>query len=47
MVYGEHLGELNADHFDQIGQIADRDRGPFAHRAFYLNEAHRLKSSGL
>ena len=46
MIYGEHLGELNADHFDQIGQIADRDRGPFAHRAFYLNEAHRLKNTG-
>jgi len=46
MIYGEHLGELNADHFDQIGQIADRDRGPFVHRPFYLNEAHRLKNLG-
>ncbi len=46
MRYGEHLGTLSADHFDQIGQIADEDRGAFNHRVFYLNEAQRLRSLG-
>lgn len=44
MLYGIHLGELNADHFDQIGQIADQNRGAFAHLEFYLNEALRLQA---
>ena len=42
MRYGEHLGELAADHFDQIGQIADEDRGPFPHLSFYRAEFERL-----
>ena len=46
MLYGEHLGQLNADHFDEIGQIADQLSGPFDHLAFYLSEANRLRSLG-
>lgn len=46
MIYGEHLGELSADHFDQIGQIADQRDGAFPHIDFYLDEARRLKNIG-
>ena len=46
MIYGTHLGELSADHFDQIGQIADQRDGAFPHLDFYENEARRLKTSG-
>ena len=46
MIYGTHLGELSADHFDQIGQIADQRDGAFSHLNFYENEARRLKTSG-
>jgi hypothetical protein len=46
MIHGEHLGELSADHFDQIGQVADSEGGAFSHRAFYLSEAARLRSLG-
>ena len=46
MLYGEHLGQLNADHFDEIGQIADQLSGPFDHLAFYLSEANRLHNLG-
>ena len=42
MAYGEHLGQLDADHFDQIGQIADQGDGPFSHLDFYLRELQRL-----
>jgi len=44
MPWGEHLGLRFADHFDEVGQIADRERDgdPFAHRAFYRDEAYRL-----
>lgn len=49
MVWGEHLGLLYADHFDEVGQIADRSSSsdPFDHRAFYLSEVRRLASAGL
>jgi triacylglycerol lipase len=49
MLWGEHLGMLFADHFDEVGQIADgeRDEDPFDHRAFYLSEARRLRDAGL
>ena len=49
MPWGEHLGLVFADHFDEVGQIADGSpsRDPFDHRAFYLNEARRLRSAGL
>lgn len=48
-VWGEHLGLLFADHFDQVGQVADPERrdDPFDHRAFYLGEARRLAAEGL
>lgn len=46
MYYGQHLGELSADYFDQIGQITDGGRAPFPHRNFYLNEAMTLNSFG-
>ncbi len=47
-VWGEHLGLLYADHFDQVGQIADPERrnDPFDHRAFYLSEVRRLAAAG-
>lgn len=49
MFWGEHLGELPADHFKQIGQIlrGPNASGPFQHRAFYLSEAQRLRDLGL
>ena len=31
------------DHFDEVGQIADRREGPFDHIQFYLDEAKRLR----
>jgi triacylglycerol lipase len=47
-VWGEHLGLIYADHFDQVGQIADLERrnDPFDHRAFYLSEVRRLAAAG-
>ena len=47
MIHGEHLGLLSADHFDQIGQIADRPRQSFNHQSFYRLEARRLRRLGL
>lgn len=49
MIWGTHLGRLSADHFDQIGQVADwvRSGDPFDHRAFYLEEVRRLAAAGL
>jgi triacylglycerol lipase len=49
MIWGEHLGELAADHFDEVGQIADLSLpgDPFRHRDFYRNEARRLAGAGL
>jgi len=49
MIWGEHLGLLFADHFDQVGQIAVRQRPdmPFDHRRFYVGEARRLAAEGL
>ena len=41
--WGVVLGELPADHFDEVGQIADAAPAPFDHRAFYLSEARRLR----
>ena len=46
MLYGEHLGILSADHFDQIGQIADGPSRSFDHLSFYLSEVSRLRSLG-
>lgn len=49
MIWGEHLGELSADHFDEVGQIADLSLpgDPFRHRDFYRSEARRLSAAGL
>lgn len=44
--HGVVLGELPADHADEIGQIADDAPNPFDHLAFYLNEATRLEALG-
>jgi len=41
--WGTFLGEIPADHFDEVGQIADSAPAPFDHRAFYLSEARRLR----
>jgi triacylglycerol lipase len=40
--WGTFLGELPADHWDQIGQIAAQNNKPFVHKDFYLKEALRL-----
>lgn len=42
--WGELLGVLPADHFDQIGQIADRNNDSFDHLEFYLSEVERLRA---
>jgi|GEM_PF-1175500 len=41
--WGTFLGEIPADHWDEIGQVADRNNKSFNHRAFYVNEARRLQ----
>lgn len=45
--WGEFLGEINADHMDEVGQIADLYNPPFNAGDFYLNEARRLAAAGL
>ena len=45
--WGKFLGELPADHWDEIGQIADKNNFPFKHLQFYLSEARRLAKLGL
>lgn len=42
--WGEFLGIIPADHFDEVGQIADAVPAPFDHRGFYLSEARRLRA---
>ncbi len=42
-IWGDFLGILPADHYDEIGQVADNLEGPFRHLEFYLSEAHRLR----
>jgi len=48
MIWGEHLGMLYADHFDEVGQIADLNLpiDPFDHRDFYRSEMERLAEAG-
>lgn len=41
--WGEFLGILPADHFDQIGHIPGQRWGPFEHLEFFLEEARRLR----
>lgn len=43
-IWGTYLGEIPADHFDEIGQIADTNNKPFQHKDFYLQELRRLRS---
>ncbi len=45
--WGEFRGELTADHWDEIGQIADLLNLPFDHRAFYRQLAAGLAAEGL
>jgi triacylglycerol lipase len=41
--WGTFLGEIPADHFDEIGQVADKNNKSFDHKAFYATEAKRLQ----
>jgi triacylglycerol lipase len=45
--HGVLLGELPADHADEIGQVEDDDNTAFDHRQFYLDEVRRLRAAGL
>lgn len=45
--WGEDLGTLGADHFDEIGQLVGLTDGGFDHRGFYLAEAFRLRQADL
>ncbi len=44
--WGTFLGEIPADHFDEVGQIADTNNKSFNHLDFYLSEARRLTKAG-
>ena len=44
--WGEFLGELPADHMDEVGQIADVVNLSFDHLEFYRGEAARLAAAG-
>ena len=44
--WGEFLGEIPADHLDEVGQIADVINLSFDHLDFYLGEARRLADAG-
>jgi triacylglycerol lipase len=46
--WGTFQGEISADHWDEIGQLADSGPGgPFDHLAFYADIAARLHAAGL
>jgi len=45
--WGSFLGELPADHMDEVGQIADLAHPAFDASAFYVDEARRLSAAGL
>jgi triacylglycerol lipase len=45
-MWGVWLGELPADHADEVGHIMDEDNPPFDHLEFYLGEARRLAAEG-
>jgi triacylglycerol lipase len=45
--HGQLLGELPADHADEVGQVQDEDNTAFDHQQFYLDEVRRLRASGL
>ena len=43
-IWGEFLGIIAADHFDEVGQLLDRaDSEEFNHIEFYVGEGHRLR----
>lgn len=44
--WGTFLGEIPADHWDEIGQVADTRNRAFNHKKFYLDEAHRIRGLG-
>jgi hypothetical protein len=44
--HGVVLGEIPADHADEIGQIGDDRPNPFDHLGFYLAEVDRLEALG-
>ncbi|MCB9639737.1 MAG: hypothetical protein H6727_12660 [Myxococcales bacterium] len=44
--WGDFLGLIPADHFDEVGQIADTNNKSFNHKDFYLSEARRLTKVG-
>jgi len=46
-IWGEHLGTIGADHFDEVGQLAGQTDGNWDHRAFFLGECFRLAEAGL
>jgi len=45
-MWGEHLGTIGADHFDEIGQLVGQTNGDYDHRGFFLNECFRLAEAG-
>ena len=42
-VYGDFLGEIPADHTDQIGPFEGVDNPAFEHLQFYRDEVARLR----
>ncbi|MBN1946340.1 MAG: alpha/beta fold hydrolase [Bradymonadales bacterium] len=45
-IWGTFLGVLPADHYDQVGQLADTANPSFDHIEFFLSEGQRLFESG-
>jgi triacylglycerol esterase/lipase EstA (alpha/beta hydrolase family) len=43
---GTFLGEIPADHLDEVGQLADVRNRSFDHREFFVSEGHRLFDAG-
>ena len=44
--WGEFLGEIPADHLDEVGIPVDIDYGSFSHTEFFLAEGDRLFAAG-
>jgi triacylglycerol esterase/lipase EstA (alpha/beta hydrolase family) len=44
--WGEYLGEIPADHMDEVGHRLDLSSQPFDAASFYLEEARRLSVQG-
>ncbi len=45
--WGEWMGEVPADHMDEVGHLFDNNNGAFDHKAFYADELRRLAARGL